>query len=235
MLDIKTVYDDVVKDTANADQNGQLSYQMFTRLSRRAELRMLEWLSGPIDGNPNMPAPWKTQKNKDWLSPLIKKYPAQVVNGTIDRPSDYYLYEDFYRIGSKSDADCDDDVIVTDDCNTPIELLDGQQYYQRCRTYIDELKPSLDKPIAKLVGNKFEVLPKDLGSVELEYIALPVFGSITGKVDPIYNDEVPDVVVNYSWDERSRPLLIWFIVDEFSNHVSSQSMKQFNQASNPKQ
>lgn len=233
-LSITEIYDDVSKDTANADQNGQLSYQMFSRLSRRAELRMLEWLSGPIDGNPNMPAPWKTQKNKDWLSPLIEKYPAQVVNGTIDRPENYYQFENFYKIGSKSETDCDD-VVATDDCNTPIELLDGQQYYQRCRTYIDELKPSLDKPISKLVGNKFEVLPKDLGSVVLEYIKMPVFGSITGKIDPIYNDEVPDVVVDYSWDERSRPLLIWFIVDEYSNNTREQALKTFNNASNPKQ
>ncbi len=233
MLDIKTVYDDVVKDTANADQNGQLSYQMFSRLSRRAELRLLDYLSGGVE-NERLPIPWVSQKNKDWLSPLIKKYSTQVTNGIIDRPSDYYLYEDFYRLGSKANEDCDDDE-ATDDCNTPIELLDGQQYYMRCRTFIEELKPSLDKPIAKLVGNKFEVLPKDLGSVELEYIKMPVFGSITGKIDPIYNDEVPDVVVDYTWDERSRPLLIWFIVDEFSNHTREQGIKQFNQASNPKQ
>lgn len=231
-LSIVEIYDDVVKDTANADQNGQINYAMFSRLSRRAELRLLDWLSGDV-ANERMPAPWVTQKNKDWLSPFIKKYPTQVINGFISRPSDYYLYEDFYRIGSKVSDSCDDEDLV-DECNTPIEMLDGQQFYERCRTYIEELKPSIYKPITKLVGDKFELRPKDLGSVELEYIRIPVFGSITGIVDPVFNDEVPDVIVNYEWDERSRPLLVWFIVDEYSNHTREQALKQFNQASNPK-
>lgn len=231
MLDAISLYDDVVKDAANADQNGHLSYAMFNRISRIAELRLLDWLSGDV-ANEKMPIPWVSQKNKDWLSPFIKKYSAQVEGGVISRPSDYYQYENFYRLGAASGLDCDEDP-TADECNTPIELLDGQQFYERCRTYIEELKVSLGKPIAKMVGNQFEVMPRDLGSVELEYIRYPVFASITPKIDPVYNEEVPDVVVDFEWDERSRPALIWFMVDEFSNHVSNQSMKQFNAASKP--
>lgn len=232
-IPILELYADVSKDTANADQNGQLSYAMFSRLSRRAELRMLSWLTGSDSGE-KLPMPWANQKNKDWLSPLIKKYPTQVTGGTIDRPDDYYQYENFYRLGTGEQASCDDDTEPSE-CNTPIELLDGQQYYERCRTNIDELKPSLDKPITKIVGQTFELMPRDLGSVVLEYIKFPVPGSITGKNDPIYNDEVPDVVVNYEWDERARPLLIWFIVDEYSNNTREQALKQFNAASSPKE
>lgn len=238
MLSIVEIYEDVSKDTANADQNGQLSYAMFSRLSKRAELRMLSWLTGS-DSGANIPQPWVNQKNKDWLSPLIKKFPTQVVAGAINRPEDYYLYENFYRLGTGAKASCDDqeEDKPVDDANTPIELLDGQQFYERSRTYIDELKPSINKPISKIVGNTFEVLPKDLGSVTLEYIKMPVFGSITAKPDPdpVYNDEVIDVITNYEWDERSRPLLIWFICDEYANNTREQALKQFNAASNPKQ
>jgi hypothetical protein len=233
-IPILEIYDDVVKDTTNADQNGQLSYAQFSRISRRAELLLLDWISGGVT-NERLPIPYVSQKNKDWLSPFITKYQKQVVGGFIDKPSDYYQYDNFYRLGSKSDADCDDNNLPQDDCNTPIEILDGQQFYARCNTYIDELKVSADKPICKMIGNQFEVAPKDLGSVCLEYVRLPVFGSITGKNDPIYNEEVPDVVVDYEWEEWARPFLIWFITDIFSNTTREQALKQFNAASNPKQ
>jgi hypothetical protein len=234
VLSIVSIYDDVVKDTANSDQNGAITYDMFTRMSKRAELRLLDWLSGDVS-NERPPAPYLTQKNKDWLSPFIVKLPAQVVNGVIQRPADYYQYENFYRLGTKVNADCEDDDIQPTECNTPIEILDGQQFYERCNTYIEELKPSLNVPICKLLGNTFEVLPKDLGSVCLEYIRYPNYGSIIPKIDVIYNEEVPDIVTNYEWNENSRELLIWFICDTFANHTREQALKQFNAASNPKQ
>lgn len=229
-----SLYDDVVKDTANTDQNGELSYAQFTRLSRRAEILLLDWISGGVT-NERLPIPWVSQKNKDWLSPFIKKYPKQITDGTIDRPADYYQYENFYRLGSKDGVDCEDDEEQTDDCNTPIEIVDGTEFYERCHTYIEELQVSLSKPIAKLVGDKFEVMPKDLGSVCLEYIRQPVFASITGKIDPVYNEEVPDTVVDYEWEEWARPYLIFFITDMISNKTREQAIKQFNAASNPKQ
>lgn len=227
------VYEDVVKDTANADQNGQLSYAQFSRLSRRAETLLLDWISGGVT-NERLPIPWVSQKNKDWLSPFIVKYPKQVTDGTIIKPEDYYQYENFYRIGSKEGADCEDEEVQTDDCNTPIEILDGQQFYERCHTYIEELKVSLDKPICKLIGNKFEIMPKDIGSVCLEYIRRPIPGSITGKNDPIFNEEIPDIVVDYEWEEWARPFLIFWICDMYSNNTREQALKVFNQQSNPK-
>lgn len=233
MLSVVEIYEDVSKDTTNADQNGQLSYAMFSRLSRRAELRLLSWLTGSDSGE-RLPMPWANQKNKDWLSPLIKKFSTQAVNGFINRPSDYYEFDNFFRLGTSENGSCEEDE-NPDECNTPIELLDGSQYYERCRTHIEELKPSLNKPISKIVGNTFELMPKDLGSVTLEYIKMPVFGSITGKIDTTFNDEVPDTVVNYEWDERARPLLIWFIVDEYANNTREQAIKQFNAASSPKE
>lgn len=232
-LSIIEVYEDVAKDTANADQNGQLNYAQFSRLSRRAETSLLDWISGGVT-NQRLPIPWVSQKNKDWLSPFITKWSKQVVNGEVPKPDDYYQFETFYRIGSKEGVDCEDDDEQIDQCNTTIELVDGSEFDERCNTYIEELKVSLSKPISKMVGKNFVVAPKDLGSVCLEYIRRPVPGSITGKIDPIYNDEIPDVVVDYEWEEWARPFLIWFIVDEFSNSTREQALKQFNQASNPK-
>lgn len=229
-----SLYNDVVKDSANSDQNGELSYSQFSRLSRRAELLLLDYLSGGVS-NERLPIPWVSQKNKDWLSPFITKYPKQVVNGFIDKPEDYYQWENFFKLGSKEGIDCEDEEETpVDECNTPIEIVDGQEFYDRCNTDIEELQVSLDKPIAKLAGNKIEVLPKDLGSVVLEYIRQPVFASITGKIDPEYNEEVPDVVVDYEWEEWARPYLVFWIVDMFCNKTRESAEKQFNAASNPK-
>lgn len=233
MVNVIEIYEDVVKDTANADQNGQLSYAQFSRFSRRAELLLLDWLSGKVT-NDQMPIPWISQKDKDWLSPFITKYPKQASDGFIPRPDDYYQWENFYRLGSEVNADCEDDV-QPEVCNTPIEIVDGQQFYERCHTYIEEMKVSMKKPICKLIGNQIEIMPKDIGSVCLEYIRLPKFASITGKNDPVYNDEIPDVVVNYEWEEWARPYLVWLITDMFANTTREQALKQFNTASNPKQ
>lgn len=151
---ILDVYETVKNDTANADQNGQLSYATFSRMSKRAELQLLDFLTGGVT-NERLPIPWISQKNKDWLSHLITKFPDQVSGGIISRPADYYQYENFYKGGSANNSGCEEDeedTPQTDECNTPIELLDGQQYYERCRTYIEELKPSMSKPIAKMVG-----------------------------------------------------------------------------------
>jgi hypothetical protein len=232
-ISVVEIYEDVVKDTANAQENGLLSYAMFNRLSRRAELRLIDWLTGSV-GNERIPIPYLSQKNKDWLAPFIARYSTQVKGGRITRPSDYYQYENFYRLGIAAEVACDEEPKKSE-CNTPIEILDGQEYYERCRTYISGLKPSLNKPIAKAIGKEFEVMPADMGSVALEYIRYPKFGTITSKIDPDYNVEVPDTVQDYEWEENSRELLIWFICDAYSNHTREQSLKQFNQASNPKE
>lgn len=234
MISVISLYDDVVKDTASADQNGQVSYQQFSRLSRRAEILLLDWISGGVT-NERLPIPWVSQKNKDWLSPFITKWSKQVTGGAIDKPPDYYQYENFYKLGSKVNADCEEeDGEPMDECNTPIEIVDGEEFYERCNTSIEELEISISKPIAKEVGTTFEVMPKDLGSVCLEYIRQPVFASITGKNDPVYNEEIPDVVVDYEWEEWARPFLIFFITDMISNKTREQALKQFNAASNPK-
>ncbi|MBP6478171.1 MAG: hypothetical protein KA290_10670 [Chitinophagaceae bacterium] len=233
MLDVVSVYNDITKDSANTPQNGDLSYEMFNRMSKRAELRLIDWLSGSVS-NDRLPIPYVTQKNKDWLSPFIKKYETQVVNGRITRPSDYYMYENFFRLGSKVADNCDDDEDVLDDCNTPITILDGDEFNDRCKSNVEEIKPSINIPIAKLVGNEFELGPKDLGSVTLEYIRYPEYASIIPRMDEVYNEEVPDVVTDYEWNENSREILIWFIVDTYANHTREQALKQFNAASNPK-
>lgn len=226
---IKEIYDDCI-DTIGTDQNGDLSFSKFNRFSRRAELSIIDWLT---DNNDVIPAP-PFQKNKDWISTFIKKIPAQVTNGIIPKPDNFYGYDNFYRLGNKVEADCEEEE-NTQMCNTPIEILDGQQYYVRCNTYIEEKKPSFKKPISKMVGNTFEVTPNDLGSVVLEYVRNPIFGKIVSKLDTVYNEEVIDenLSTNYEWPEGCRQVLIWFIVDMFSNYTREQAIKQFNQASKP--
>lgn len=232
MLDVISVYNDITKDSANTSQNGDLSYEMFSRMSKRAELRLIDWLTGDVS-NERMPIPYVSQKNKDWLSPFIDKYVTNVTNGRVTRPGNYYQYENFFRNGSKVSDNCeqgDDD----DECNTPITILDGDEFNDRCLSYVEGIKPSIYKPITKLVGNQFELAPKDIGTVTLEYIRYPKFASIVSRIDEEFNDEVPDIVVDYEWNENSREILIWFILDTYANHTRENALKQFNQVSNPK-
>jgi len=226
---IKGIYDDCI-DTIGTDQNGDLSFSKFNRFSRRAELSIIDWLTGNIDVIPAPPF----QKNKDWLSIFIEKVSAQVTGGVISKPDDYYTYDNFYRLGSKVEADCEEEE-NPQLCNTPIEILDGQQYYVRCNTYIEEKSPSFKKPISKIVGNTFEVLPNDLGSVVLEYVRNPVFGTIVSRHDDVYNEDVIDenLSTNYEWPQGCRQVLVWFIVDMFSNYTREQAIKSFNQSSKP--
>lgn len=228
-MNVVSVYNDTI-DTIATDQNGDLSLTKFNRFSRRAELRIIDWLTG---NDTIIPAP-PFQKNKDWISTFIKKLPAQVTAGVISKPEDYYTYDNFFRIGSKVEADCEEDE-VAETCNTPIEMLDGQQYYVRCNTYIQEKKPSFKKPIAKIVGATIEVTPNDLGIVVLEYIRNPVFAEIKTMADPVYNDVVPNEItsINYEWPEAVRPVLIWFIVQSFSVYTRENALNVMNQNSKP--
>jgi hypothetical protein len=232
MIDIISVYQDAARDNVNKDENGYFGYEMFNRLSRRAELRLLDWLTGDVSGV-TPPANFITVKSKDLVSPFITRFTTNVSGGEITKPSDYYLYENMFRITGKLQSSCEEDEEDdnTEDCNIPIEMLDNDKFYIRCNTHIKLLKPSFNKPISKMVGNRIEFKPQDLGSVALEYIRFPKFGTIKTIVDPQYNDEIADPATsdNYEWDEGVRELLVWFITDTFSIHTREQALKQHNQ------
>ncbi len=202
---------------------------MFNRFSWIAQLKLIDWLSGDVaDQVP--PQPYLSQKNKDWLAFLITKFPTQVVNGLIDKPEDYYQFENFYVLGNKVNGDCEEDENKSDGCNQPIELLDGSKFYTRCNTDIEELKPSFEEPICKEIGKNFEVLPTDLGSVTLEYIRYPKRAILNTKEDTVFNDLVYDAATSedFEWPEFAREILVWFICDSFSNRTREQALKTFN-------
>lgn len=237
MIEIKSIYDDV-SDVVAQTQNGSLSFDRFNRFSKRAELEFIDWLTGKIDV-PNMPQPYLSQKNKDWVAPFIVKLPANITGGTITVPADYYLYEDLYRIGNKIDDDCEDDDedngITTKTCDPVITMLDSAQFNMRCNTYIDELRPTPNNAIAKRTGNEIQFMPSDLGSVTLEYVRYPVFGKIVTEMDTEFNEEVINEAAstNYEWGEYAREHLIWFVADMFANNTSNRSLKENNIVSKP--
>jgi len=234
MIEVVSVYNDVLKDNVNTSQNGDISIEMFNRMSKRAELRLIDYLTGGITGL-DVPQMYVSQKSKDWLSPFISKHTVQVVGGVFEKPKDYYLYENLYKIGSKIKHDCDDDEEEHEDQdNTLIELLDGDEFNDRKSTFIEELKVDHSSPIAKEIGLTFEVAPKDIGSVCLEYLRFPKYASIIPVNDPVYNIEVPGSVVNYEWDERAREMLVWIITDTIANHTREEASKKFNESSKQK-
>lgn len=226
-LKISDIYNDVALDEINSAENGNLTFSMFNRISKRGELRLLDYLTSDIE-NIKPPFEYTSQKVKDFLSPLITKYSAQVIGGKIEKPTSYYGFENMFLLGNAK-SDCDSK--TTEACNIGIELLDGNKFFERCNTWIEGLKPSLSKPIAKEVGNRFEFLPKDLGSITLEYVRYPVFGKIITQMDNVYNEEVvnENLSINYEWDESCRELLVFFISSFFSTHTRERALAEQHQ------
>lgn len=239
MIKASSILEDVLQQIAK-EENGDLTHDDFNRLSKRAELRLLWWLTGDVRSG-QLPAPYETQKNKDMVSPFIQPYKGSVdANSQITRPADYYQYENMFSLEAAEGTDeCEDD---DNDCGdeeksisvgkTQIKLLDNQQFNIRANTYIESLKPSARKPIAKQVGTKFEFLPLNLQGVTLEYIRYPKYAKIVTKNDAVYNQPVVDETKteNFEWDSNAADLLVYIIVDLFSNSVRESSLKQFNES-----
>lgn len=240
---IISLYEDAARDQAAKDENGYMSYEMFNRMIQRASNRVLDYITGDSD-NQKLPISYSTQKAKDFVSFLITKFPSNISNGVITKPSDYYNYENLFILSLKNqqgcsddNTNCDEDSIAEEVIQTPVEILDGQQFYTRAQTYIKGLKPSEKKPIAKMVGNTIEFLPKELGSCTLEYIRYPIAGEIVSSVDPVYYNDVANAALstNSEWPEWARELLIFFLTQSFATHISENNLFQMNMASKPKQ
>lgn len=230
MITVTSIYNDVARDSVYKDQNGYLDYNMFNRISRRAELRLLDWLTGDVTGQ-KLPISFSNQKSKDWLSELLKPYSTTLdAKGQFAKPEDYYYYDNMYSL-TLSDNNCEDDNDVQ---NNVITLLDGDRFNQRKKTFIRGLKPTPEKAIAKEIGDSFEVYPANIPGVNLDYISIPVFAKIVSMNDTTFNQPVIDPAnsTNFSWPESVREALIYFLTDSFMNHVTEQAGKEFNNASN---
>lgn len=240
-MDIIGLYEDAARDQANKDENSYLSYEMFNRMIQRASNRVLDYITGD-SANQTLQISYSTQKAKDFIAFLITKYPAQIENAVIQRPTDYYHYDNLYTLTlsetgcEQDDSDCDTDTTTPEIIKTPVEMLDGQQFFVRSQTYIKGLKPSPQKPICKMIGNTIEFLPRELGSATLEYIRYPIAGTINTMIDPVYYNIVADPAtsVNTEWPEWARELIIYFVTQSFATHISENNLFQMNKASQPK-
>lgn len=234
-INIISFYEDCTLDDANKDINGNLNFDRFNRLLWRAQLKFIDWLTGHTKINVEPPPPLN-QKNRDFLSPFITKSSAQVYNGTVLKPIDYYTWNDMYFLRKKQVAAevCEEDVDEVEIEKVPIQILEPSIFNSRINTWIEDLKPE-NKPITKLVGRNFEFAPIDVGSITLEYIRYPRLATIVSMPDPDFNDEKPDPnnSIDIEFDEQARNHLIWFVTDLFSNNTLNGAMKQLNTLSRP--
>ena len=222
-----------VKFQVHTPQNGELTFADFNRRSKIMEVKMLGWLTGAVteDKKPEFVTPYDSQKSKDWLSPAIKKYRQNLEDGVLVKPEDYYSFENLHFL-LLQDANCENEEDDQKIKRVPIRLLDGDKFNERANTYIKSLQPSLKVPIAKEVGDSFEFLPLELGSVELEYVAYPEkYGNIVTKIDSVFKEEVIDEAAtqNYIWGEWAVEVLSWFIVQDFGIRVRDNALFQMNQ------
>lgn len=240
MIKIQELYEDVARDSVYKDENGFLDYNMYNRMSKRGELRLLDWLTGDVSGQ-KLPISFSNQKTKDWLSPLLTEVKKSLDSeGRFEKPEDYYYYDNMYSLTLENndcvekDTACDEDEVVKKINKNLIRLFDGDRFNQRNKSNIKGLKPTVTKPIAKEIGKTFQIEPVNIAGVVLEYIRIPKFAKIVTQVNLVFNDVEIDPVNsdNYEWDESVREALIYFITDSFANHVASASIKQMNNLSN---
>lgn len=227
-MEIISLYNDFLDRTAT-EQNGSVTIEKYNRFSKLGELRLLDYLTGDVEGV-KPPEPYNVQKLRDWVSKFITPDMKQVANGTSPKPADYYRFESLSVIGSYLDEVCGKVELVSKG-DTPIDLLDSQQFDMRCQTKIKDLKPSGKKPIAKMVGGDFHYMPKDLGSVKLEYVRYPVYGEIKITIDTVFNDEIPDPInsINYEWPEYARNILLYFIVQQYPVSTRERALVEQNE------
>lgn len=234
------MYQDAARLLANTDENGYWSYELYNQGIRIASNKVIDYVTGDSSMQ-TLPISYSTQKAKDFISFLITAYKAPIENAVITKPSDYYTFENLSILsisdtGCEDDTDCETDTIAPQIIEIPVEVLDGQQFNVRAQTYIKGLKPSPKKPIAKFIGNTIEFLPKELGSCKLEYIRYPIYGEIVTMIDPVYYDVVadPNASIDNEFGEWARELLLYYLVQGFSTHISQQSLYQMNEASGKK-
>lgn len=217
-------------DRVVPEQNGNVLFTRFNRFSKLAELKLLNWLTGEISGSQQgYPTPYTTEKVRDLLSPLLASEKIQVENGTCNKPDGYYMFERAAIIGDRRDELCGEDVIITG-IDTPIELLDAAVFDNRSQTYIQSLKPSIKKPICKIVGNEYHFLPKDLASIIIEFKRYPVYAELKATVDTVYNIEIVDLAtsIDYEWGEYAREPLLFFMTQFFGAGTRESAIQQQN-------
>jgi hypothetical protein len=234
-MSIKTVdIWDAVNDDISIAESGQLSETSFNIRLKRTQINLLRFLTGDLVDNQLFPIPYKKQKLKDYLKDFI----VRPFNNSFELPEDYYNWDNLYKLGRVlSDDDCNvDDIEIDDSCDTKIELLDGQQFNERCSSWIKELRPSEGEPIGKIVDNRVETLPKDVGTMALEYIRYPKDAEIKLIIDPNTNDEIVDVNASgeVEWGKWALEYLVWGIVNYHSKKTREGALKQFNKSDEPK-
>lgn len=223
-------------DKVKQEQNGELSIASFNLKLKSACIWLLDYLSGSIEGLVP-PEPYLTQKSKDYLAPLLTTVKGIVEDGTFNVPAQYFMFENMSVLGSYKDQECGEEIIRAG-CDTPIELLDSAVYDQRCFTYIKSLKPSMRKPIAKIESSDldssilvFKFQPSDLGSIKLVFKRYPIYGEVKVKVDPVYNDEIPDpdTSIDCEFGEWARNLIVWHIVQSYAGSNRENALQEQNQ------
>lgn len=228
-MNVISLYNDVMDRTAT-EQNGGITISRYNRFSKLAELKCLDYLTGDLEGV-KPPEPYTNQKLMDFLQTFIATDTKQVTNGSSPVPENYYRFQNLKVIGSYLDVnDCGEEEIVSKG-DTVIELLNSQQFDKRCLTKIKDLRPSMKKPIAKIVDGQFIYHPIDLGSVRLEYVRYPVYGEVKVEIDTVFNDEIPSptLSINYEWKDNVRNLLLFFVVQQYPASTREKALVEQNE------
>lgn len=233
MISIKFIYDSVVNDLVNITENGNMTFPMFNRCSKRAELRMVDYITGDVEGV-KPPEMYTTEKVKEWVSSIIEAEAKYISDGFFEKPEGYYRIDNMYFVGDRTDKDCKavDETFVKGVYGGEIEMVGGKEFYRRINSSIVGQSPTYQKPICKMVGDGFVFAPKDAGMVALEYVRYPKYARIVSMVDPVFYKEVIDEVAStdYEYSEFATDLLIYFMIESFAYYTREPELLGINRA-----
>ena len=226
MISAVTTYYDVLSQVNRPDY-GDLSIELFNKFSRLAEIAIFDWLTGKDlsgKGNQPAPAPWLTQKNKDWLLPFsAEPEKRHISTGFFPAPKKYSQFESLVRYYSK------DGVLKY----APVDLLTASKFSHRLSSRTIGKNTNIAKQVTKAGIVGFELVPAE-GDYELSYLRLPNFASLVAVEDVVYKTQVPseDRSKHYEWPEEVATVLIHNISQRFAVHARQQDAMGMNGAAN---
>lgn len=193
---------------SNSEQNGKITPGQFNLLAKQAQIN---YLRDRFHNEKKNLAPDATlygygssQKSIDDISPFIVKETISLTQGIGDKPVDY-LHIDSATLGNKT-----------------IDFLDHHQLRLRKNSHL--VPPSTDHPIGCFIGDKMEIAPSTITSIDFYYLKTPI--------DPVWahNNNVYDPGASVDWKlnlECHNELCYW-ILQKIGVNISHELLTQYS-------
>lgn len=236
MISVCRIYNDF-KGASNTWQNGHFRPKSFEYALHEAQIEIFNELRKEWE---------KSQIVSDNLRPFFKSAQKEIKNlpkgGMVDYPHDYSMFSSlrfFSETATGAGVMTDCEIIDSDKSCRPLreeekaELAAKDELFERSITKIDNMRwgsfcehaflpPGLDNPGCTQYNEGFKVLPKKIGIVVLDYLAIPerpVFVYTKGPRNTLICD--PLKCTNLLWGDEILPELMSRLKTRYASFVGN--------------